>query len=57
MSLICISFCKSLRADSIYVYFFTFEPSVRKISQNNESFHLGQIFYLGLMINELSLNK
>ena len=53
MSLICISLCRSQRADSIYVYIFTFQPSFRKISKNNGSFWLGQIFHLDQMKQKL----
>jgi hypothetical protein len=53
MSLICISFCRSKRVDSKNVYIFTFQPSIRKISKNNDSFRLGQNFHLGAMKRKL----
>ena len=37
----------------MYVYIFTFQPSVRKISENNGSFRLGKILYLGLIKRKL----
>ena len=53
MSLICISFCRSKRVDSKNVYIFTFTHSVRKISENNGSFRLGQNSHLGAMKRKL----